>query len=157
MIIKVSTFLVISTICFLFISTQSLAQSRIVVFDFKVDGKQVEQEFKVLFEVNGKKFEAKSGKDHFVIPAELHHQKTFAVHFISEKYHLLFDAVFLKDLNAKWTIGIDHKPFERDNLNSSISYDKVCVLNYLGITPNDGGIATRIVTKLSEKSDQCER
>ena len=153
--IKVSSFLINLTICFLFLSTQALAQPRIVVFDFEVDGKQVEQEFKVIFEAKEKKFEAKSGTHHFIVPAELQHQKSFAVHFISEKYHLFFDALFIKDLNAHWTIGVDHKPFERDNLNSSISYDNVCVLDYLGIKPNDGAVATRIITKLSDKSDQC--
>lgn len=128
--------------------TPSIAQSNEVKFKFERDGKVIKQNFKVFLYIDGVEFEAKTSKDSFFIPLEVQGRDYVAVRFISKKYNLYFNPIFTKDFKADWTIGIDNKPFENENINTSLSYDNVCSIHYVSFSPKGGGIATRLIMRI---------
>jgi hypothetical protein len=146
--VKIFSISVLLFSIFAFFADDAKAQGNEVKFKFEVDGKPVRQKFKVLLENGGKIIEAKLSKDGFYVPLEFQNCKTceiFAVRFTSKKYILAFDGVFHKHFDASWRIGIDNKPFDVDNINTSTSYENVKMIHYLSFRPNsEGELATGI-------------
>lgn len=136
--------LILVAICFSGLAT---AQAPRVQLKFEVDGKPKTQMFKVTFVTKESTFEAKNIDDGFVVPNEILDCDSFGVKFVSKKYSFYFQPVFRKDLDAVWTVGIDNKPFEKDNISSDESYDKVSRLKFLRIRPLNEGIASILVVR----------
>ena len=140
--IKNSPRICIFVLIFLLSSAYGLAQSNQIRLRFEVDGKITKQSFKITFFVKGSATEAKVTKDGFLVPDNIGDVDRFAVRFESKKYELYFDPVFRKDLKADRIVGIDNKPFDKDIINSSVSYEGVVQLRYLRVRPTDGGMAS---------------
>jgi hypothetical protein len=140
---KVFVYFVLFIVTF---SVPLIAQSTPVQLNFEVDGKRKKQKFSVTFSAHGSNFNAKKTEKGFLVPIEILQFESFAVIFSSKKYHLEFNPVFRKDLDAVWTLGVDNPPFERDN-TSSESYDGVSKLKYLRIRPLAAGTSSFLVVR----------
>lgn len=108
-------------------------------FSFEVDGKPVKQNFKVIFYFEGNEYESRIAKGRLSVPLELAGAANITgVRFSSKKYDISFSPLFHKDLDAKWTLGIDTKPFNVDNTYTSEPYENVQRIQYLRVRPRKG-------------------
>ena len=130
--------IVLLAFCFVLFAGESAAQTNRVKFSFEVDAKPVKEKFKVLLYLDGKAIEPKMCGDSFIVPPEVEGQEDVGVRFLSDKHDLYFDPVFIKDFKTDWTVGVDNKPFEKDNINAERSYDNIALIRYIKFNPKDG-------------------
>ncbi len=129
---------VLLAFCLVLFATEGAAQNNQVKFNFEVDAKPVKEKFKVLLYLDGKAIEPKMCGDSFTVPPEIEGRENVGVRFLSGKYDLYFDPVYLKDFKTDWTIGIDNKPFEKDNINAERNYENIALIRYIKFNPKDG-------------------
>lgn len=127
------------------------AQARSVkILRFEVDGKEVRTDFKIFLYINGKTIEPVRTENSFSVPAELQGCETVGVRFIAGKHDLSFD-VHMSKFDTDWIIGIDHKPFDTEDLSSDERDPpgrKLVVIHYIDFVRKDGADGTRVVVKL---------
>lgn len=135
--------------CFASLGDHLAAQADRVKFRFEVDGKQVDEKFKVLLYLSGKAVEPEMFGSSFTVPPEAQGRESAGVRFFSEKYDLYFDPVYLPKFKTDWTVGIDNKPFDEENADSEEpeSPDKeLSGIRYIHFV-SKSGLDTRMVVK----------
>lgn len=140
--IKIKQFLVFLLLSLLV--SQVNAQLKPVKFKFEVDGKPVKSQPKIILYVGDKKIEAEISGSSFVVPPEFQKQEKVNVHFISGKYDLLFESVYLSKFEGEWVIGVDKKPFDKDNAASAQLGRQIKQIQYINFNSTQGD-GTRIV------------
>jgi hypothetical protein len=127
------------------------AQSQCVRIKFEVDGKQVDQKFRVLLSVDNKVIEPTVVGKSFIVPPELKDQEKVNVRFLSGQYDLSFESVYLTKFNTDWIVGIDTPPFDSENIaseNPDPPGKTLSVIWYIDFVPKDKGDGTRVVVKV---------
>jgi len=126
------------------------AQRRSVDVTFEVDGKEVDQEFRILLYVDNKVIEPTRVGKSFVVPPELKDHEKVHVRFLSGKYDLSFDPVYAPKFETRWVVGIDNPPFDSENTDAEDPPEKrkrLLVIWYIVFAPSDGD-GTRLVVKV---------
>lgn len=137
--------------CFLAFVGSVNAQSRCVKVAFEVDGKAVDQEFKILLYVDNKVIEPTRVGKSFIVPPELKDHEKVNVRFLSGKYDLSFDPVYAPKFETDWVVGIDNAPFDSENIaseNPDPKRKRLLVIWYIDFVPKDKGDGTRLVVKV---------
>src|SRR5512138_3294317 len=93
-------------IVWLFVFTVN-GQSRSVKFRFEVDGRPIKSQPKIVFYAGDEKLAAVISGDSFIFPFQLQKQEKVDVRFISGKYDLLFESVYISKFEGEWVIGVD--------------------------------------------------
>jgi hypothetical protein len=117
---------------------------------FEVDGKEVDQEFRVLLYVDNKVIEPRRVGSRFIVPPELKDNEKVHVRFLSGKYDLSFDPVYAPKFETDWVVGIDNAPFDSENVDSENpdpAGKRLLVIWYLDSVPKEGD-GTRLVVKV---------
>jgi hypothetical protein len=137
--------------CCLLLTLPTYAQPRWVkISRFEVDGKEVHKRFRPLLYVDGKLIEPVRVRNSFVVPPEVEGHEYIDVRFVSEKHNLLFPAVHVSKFESEWVVGVDHKPFEKENIASEQPdprAKKLVDIYYLSFISNKG-LDTRMVIKV---------
>src|SRR5438128_1712190 len=81
------------------------AQNHCVKVKFEVDGKEVDQKFRVLLYFDNKILEPTVVGNSFISPAELKDQEKVNVRFLSGGYDLSFESVYVTKFNTDWVVG----------------------------------------------------
>jgi len=118
----------------------SRAQTEFVqILRFEIDGVRNDQRFKVLFQVGKKVIEPLRFENGFVVPAGLEGLDKVDIRFVSGKYDLLFESVHASAFVTDWIIGVDTKPFDKDNLERSPpAGKKLALVYYIQFVPKNG-------------------
>lgn len=122
------------------------AQTNCVKVKFEVDGKEVRQRFKVLLYVNNEVIEPLMSENGFTVPPEIKDSEKVNVRFLSREYNLFFESVYLPKFKTDWVVGIDRKPFAKENLPQSQPDKELLGIYYITFVPKDG-LETRIVVE----------
>lgn len=129
------------------------AQNNRVKFSFEVDAKPVKEKFKVQLYLDGKVIEPDMCGDSFLVPPEIEGRKDTGVRFLSDKYDLYFDPIFAHNFKIDWVVGVDNKPFEKENLNAEKNYEKVAIIHYLKFIPKDGGDGFMLIVEINKRAN----
>lgn len=138
-------------VCVLALVGSVSAQSQCVRIKFEVDGKEVDQKFRVLLYVDNKVMEPTVVGKSFVVPPELKGQEKVNVRFLSGEYDLFFESVYLTKFNTDWVVGVDTPPFDNENIaseNPDPPGKTLSVIWYIDFVPKDKGDGTRVVVKV---------
>ncbi len=92
------------------------AQTNCVKVKFEVDGKEVRQKFKIVLYFNNAIIEPSVSKKGFAVPLEIGDSNEVSVRFLSGEYDLFFDSLHISALDTDWIVGIDNRPFDKDNI-----------------------------------------
>lgn len=137
--------------CFLAFVGWVNAQSQCVRVKFEVDDKEVDQEFRILLYVDNKVIEPTRVGKTFIVPPELKDHEKVNVRFLSEKYDLWFESVYVTKFKTDWVVGIDNPPFDSDNVaseNPDPTGKTLMVIWYIDFVPKDKGDGTKVVVKV---------
>jgi hypothetical protein len=138
-------------VCVLALVGSVSAQSQCVRIKFEVDGKEVNQKFRVLLYVDNKVIEPTVVGKSFVVPPELKDQEKVNVRFLSGKYDLSFQSVYVSKFKTDWVVGVDNPPFDNENIaseNPDPPGKTLSVIWYIDFVPKDKGDGTRVVVKV---------
>ncbi|HEX8560408.1 MAG TPA: hypothetical protein VF668_20100 [Pyrinomonadaceae bacterium] len=94
------------------------AQTDLVKVKFEVDGDEVRQKFKVLLYLDDKVIEPAVSEGGFIAPPEVRSDERVNVRFLSGGYELFFNSVHAAAFGTDWVVGVDNKPFDRENTAS---------------------------------------
>jgi len=125
---------------------------RWVKVKFEVDGKTVDQEFKVLLYANNQVIEPTITGKNFELPPKLESVQTMKVRFLSGEYDLFFDSVHTTAFDTKWVIGVDKPPFDDENIDSEEPAPfgkKLLIIYYINFVPKNAE-GTRLMVKVYE-------
>lgn len=122
------------------------AQTDCVKVKFEVDGKEVKQKFKVMLYVNNEVIEPLMSENGFTVPPEIRDSEKVSVRFLSGEYNLFFESVYLPKFKTNWIVGVDRKPFDKENLPQSQPDKELLGIYYITFIPKDG-LETRIVVE----------
>ena len=143
----------ISTLAFTFWSlmlvTGVRGQDRFVKVSFEIDGKRVEERFKILIYVDGIAIEPLRFENGFVVPAWPKSVENVRVRFLFAKHNLLFEPVYIAKFETDWIVGIDNKPFDEENVDPRAGKE-LKVVYYIDFVPHDGD-ETRLVVKVPKE------
>ena len=120
------------------------AQSKPVKFRFEVDGLPMKGRPKIVLYAADQKVEAAISGNSFVFPSALEKYEKVNVRFISGKYNLLFESVYLSKFEGEWVIGVDKEPFDKDNTASAQPGRQIREIHYITFSPLQGD-GTRMV------------
>lgn len=132
--------------CSVMLTNPTNAQTNCVKVKFEVDGKEVKQKFKILLYVNNEVIEPLMSENGFTVPPEIRHSEKVNVRFLSGEYNLFFESVYLPKFKTDWIVGIDRKPFDKENLPQSQPDKELLGIYYITFVPKDG-LETRIVVE----------
>ena len=127
------------------------AQNQCVRIKFEVDGKEVDQKFRVLLSVDSRVIEPTVVGKSFIVPPELKDQEKVNVRFLSGKYDLSFESVYVTKFKTDWVVGVDNPPFDNENIaseNPDPPGKTVSVIWYIDFVPKDKSDGTRVVVKV---------
>jgi len=147
---KTIVLILLTITCCLSVAQSVISQERAVkIVRFELDGKPIDQPFKISLTVRGKTVAAKVTKDSFSVPSDLPESETVDVRFESGKYNLFFESVPIAKFNTDWIFGVDTNPFEPANVES-VEPDppgkELSGIYYLNFHSKDGP-DTRMVVK----------
>jgi hypothetical protein len=125
------------------------AQTDSIKVKFEIDGKRVEQSFRVLIETEGKIIEPPIVKSSFLVPSEIKGKEKVNVRFLSGEHDLYFEGVYAGKFKTNWTVGIDNKPFDVENLLDSASDIEVKIIYYINFEPEDADGTRMVVSVLN--------
>lgn len=121
-------------------------QTEPIKVKFEVDGKESHQPFRIQLVLNKLVLKVKVENGSFFLPGELANQEKVDVRFISGKYDLYYDDVYLTKFSnvAEFVFGVDNKPFDEDHLRvAPPPGQELQFVYYLEFSPKDGcGTAT---------------
>jgi hypothetical protein len=147
---KVRTLGVLILVCSCALLANSQARA-VKLAKFAVDGKDVQAESKLFFQIDGKDIELVRKGNSFVVPADMERHETVDVRFVSGKYELNFEAVPVTQLENDWTFGVDTNPYEEENSSIETPPDppgvELVAIHYLQFVAKDGS-STRQITKV---------
>jgi hypothetical protein len=127
------------------------AQTDCVKVKFEVDGKDVNQKFKIILYVNNEVIEPPVSANGFTVPPEIKSSEKVNVRFLSGEYDLLFESVYVPKFKTDWTIGIDKPPFDKENIaseNPDPPNKELLIIYYIDFVPKNKGDGTRMVVKV---------
>lgn len=117
--------------CGLTVSPKMYAQNEPIKVKFEIDGKEVQQPFRIL--LSGKDsaiFEPRITNDSFIFPQELRSYEKVNLRLLYKKYELDYGEIYLTKFSCDMTFGIDNKPFDEENIPSEPLPDKELKLIY---------------------------
>jgi hypothetical protein len=120
------------------------AQSKSVRFKIEVDGKPIKSETKIILYFGDEKIEPITSGNSFLLPPQLQKYERVNVRFISGKYNLLFESIYLSKFEGEWVIGVDNKPFDKENSTSAQPGRPIKQIYYINFNPLHGD-GTRMV------------
>lgn len=94
------------------------AQTDYVKVKFEVDGREVKQKFKIMLYVNNQVIEPMVSENGFTTLPEIRSSEKVNVRFVSGEYNLFFDSVDISAFDTDWIVGVDNKPFDKENTAS---------------------------------------
>lgn len=120
---------------------------------FRVNDKEQQQNYKILLYVDDREIEPMLVDGGFLVPPEVKTAKTTEVRFQSGTYDLFFGALHPAKFTTDWTVGVDTKPFDPDNLRDEAP-GKIQIIYYIDFESKLGD-GTRLVIAVSKaKSSQ---
>jgi hypothetical protein len=120
-----------------------------VKVNFEVDGKEVQQKFKIMIYAGDEIIEPALAGGGFVVPPEMKKYEKVGVRFLSEGDDLFFDSVYLSKFKTDWVVGVDRKPFALENLSSFPPRKKTKLIYYINFISKDGD-GTRMVVEVHD-------
>jgi hypothetical protein len=90
------------------------AQTDPISVKFEVDGKEVHQPFNIQISLNGLVLEPEIRNSGFVFPPEFLNQEKVNVRFISGKYNLFYEGVYMTKFNGEMVFGLENLPAGED-------------------------------------------
>lgn len=133
--------------CATLVFYKAKAQSQSVkILKFEVDGKEVNQHFKVLLYVKGNLIEPTMVENSFIIPPDIKDCETVGVRILSGDYDLIFDPVYQSKFNTDWIVGVDKKPFDQEYVSLKEAR-RLKSIYYLQFVSHEGD-DTRLVVKV---------
>lgn len=129
---------------------QSAASADGVKVKFEVDGDEVKQKFKVMLYANDQVIEPVVTRNKFTVPPEIKNNERVNVRFLSGKYDLFFNSIHVSAFETAWIVGVDNKPFDKENTASEEPDppDKELSGIYYLHFVSKSGLDTRTVVKL---------
>lgn len=107
--------ILITACCIAVLANSVKAQTNCVKVKFEVDGKEVKQKFKVVLYVSDKVIEPSVSETGFTVPPEIKEGDEVKVRFLSGEYDLFFDSLHSSKFGTDWVVGVDNKPFDKEN------------------------------------------
>jgi hypothetical protein len=120
------------------------AQATRVRFRLEIGGKQVESHPKIILYAGDKEIQAPVVGHTFTVPPEVEKLQKVNVRFLTGKYDLFFESVYLSKFEGEWIIGVDKKPFDKENLASAQPRRQIRGIHYINFSPTTGD-GTRMV------------
>src|SRR2546421_10839113 len=127
-------------VCVLALVVSVSAQSQCVSIKFEVDGKEVDQKFKVQLYVDSKVIEPTVVGKSFIVPPELKEYEKVNVRFLSGKYDLYFESVYVTKFMTDWVVGVENPPFDSEKIaseNPDPPGKTLSVIWYIDFVPKD--------------------
>lgn len=137
------------TVCFLMLVTGVSGQDKFVKVDFEIDGKRVEERFKILIYIDAIAIEPLRFENGFVVPSWPKNVESVRVRFLFARHNLLFEPVYIAKFETDWIVGIDNKPFDEENVDPTAGKE-LRVVYYIDFVPHDGD-GTRLVVKVPKE------
>ena len=130
---------------FMLINLLLLAQAvksqsnKVELSDFSVGRKEINCDYKVTLNIDGKLIKPEIKENTFVVPDQIKHAKKISVRVSCGIHTLYFRSLQPRDFiyeNAKytWSVGIDTPPFTRASVHPSIA-NKVAKVHYITFQP----------------------
>jgi hypothetical protein len=125
--------ILITLIYSVLLGSHVMAQDSVVNIDFEVDGKQSAYKNAIVRFIYNKDTINANVKDGKLTIPEMVLKKRLIVTFYIDNYVLIFDSipVTLNNLNPKWIVGVDKKPFDKKKFWTVKSWKKVKIIYYL--------------------------
>jgi hypothetical protein len=125
-------------------------QSDRVKVKFEVDGNEIKQKFKVMLYVDDQVIEPVMSRNRFMVPPEIKNNEWVNVRFLSGGYDLYFGAIHVSAFETAWIVGVDNKPFDKENTASEEPepVDKKLSNIYYIHFVSKSGLDTRTVVKV---------
>ena len=114
---------------------------------FEIDGTRIAAKPKVWFVVGSRQFRARVKNGVLVVPVNVVQQDEFGLRVTLKGNEMSFMGLTANDLNASWTIGIDNRPFEKDDISLSYDYTGLSRVYLLSIRPAVKGISTVLISR----------
>jgi hypothetical protein len=137
--------------CFLLLASAAQAQTGCVKVKFEIDGKEVDQKFKVVLHINNEVIKPSIiGKGFNVSADVLKNHETVGVQFLSAEYDLFFESVHRSAFETEWIVGVDKPPFDNENIDSEEPVPpgkKLLIIYYINFIPKNAE-GTRLVVKV---------
>lgn len=108
----------ILTCCSLMLGVPVKAGPKWVKVKFEVDGAALNEQFKVIIYAKELKLEPDVVGSTLAVPPELKDYETVDVRFLCGKYDLFFEDIHTAAFDADWIVGVDNKPFDKENTDS---------------------------------------
>lgn len=142
--------ILITACCIAVLANSVKAQTNCVKVKFEVDGKEIKQKFKVLLYVNDKVIEPSVSENGFTVPPEIKEGDEVKVRFLSGEYDLFFDSLHSSKFGTDWVVGVDNKPFDKENTEpDELAPDgKELSQIYYIVFLSKKGLDTRLVMKV---------
>jgi hypothetical protein len=135
--------------CLVVINSAQAQDRKVKVLRFEVDKKEIKSSFEIIFYLNDMKIEPLWDGNSFVVPREIG-DSVVSVRFISGDYDLLFYPVYPSKFDTDWIIGIDKKPFDRDNASPQEAQN-LKMIYYLQFVSHDGDDTILVVNVPKKK------
>ncbi len=126
------------------LATQANAQAKVVKLRFEIDGKLVKRQPKMVLYADSEKVELDFSGGSFTVPSQFQNKEKVGVRFMLGKYDLLFEPVYISKFEGEWVIGVDKKPFDKDNIASAQTGKQIKQVYYINFHPLQGD-GTRMV------------
>lgn len=130
------------------------AKRKCIEYRLEIDGQRVEEELHVMFLVDGQEIDARADKVSFQVPSETESAREVRVRIRFGAYDLEFPEVFSSQLDGTWLIGIDTRPFEKNNL--SLVKEKssnIDFIYFIKFYPTEGAVTGVISYEKQKRSD----
>jgi len=147
-IMKFYIFSLLLLICFSSVGIANAQVSSIKV-SFEKDGKQIDKGFRVRIysdeqsyykdRGHNKGIKPKVKQSAFIVPPEIMKQEKVIIIFEISEFDLAFFDVPTIGFNASnWTVGVDTKPFEKENIMGTIPEKNIDIAAYLEFLSKEG-------------------
>jgi TonB-like protein len=106
---------------------------------FEVDGKEKHERYKILLYLkDGQSIEPLLVDGGFIVPPEVKSAEYVTVRFLSRRYDFSFGEVYPIKFETDWTIGVDTKPFDSENVWDDEKAKNTRIVYYINFEPKDG-------------------
>jgi hypothetical protein len=147
--------ILVLTFCFVGIIAVRKASGQVQIvkiLKIEVDSRTVDTDFQLFIHKDGKKILPKrDGQRGFEVPEGIR-ESPVEVQVIFDRYDLWFSPVYRSKFSTNWIVGVDTKPFDKENLQSETAAD-VKQIYYLQFV-SDEGDDTRLVVTVKKKKKQ---
>ena len=123
------------------------AQSKPIKVKFEVDGKENSHPFRIEISHNGIVIKSKIADRRCVFPPEFIDHEKVDLRFISVKYDLLFEGVYLAKFQCDMVFGVDNKPCDKENIPTGpLGGKELRFIYYVRFEPETGDGTTMTVS-----------